>query len=573
MNTIAKTLLAAVPTGVLLFWFGNRMSMRVRTGLASGESVSQVTDRMFDWLTDPFRLSADRTDVLCGCLLVAVVALAALYRWSMRRDLREGEEHGSARWGGASDIRPFRMGAGEDLLMTASESLGIDGRRTGRNLNVLVIGSSGSGKTRRYVLPNLRQANMSYAVTDPKGEIRAAVGDMLEEHGYEVRCLDLIDLERSDMFNPMRYINPSDPEAGILRLTENIIANTSGDGRRPEGGDGFWERAERNLLTALTAWAYFAEPSPTLTHVLDLLLLMDASETDETLQSDVDLMFESARELVAEYRLDPSRHDEDSRRTLEGLDFACRQYRKFVQGAGETKRSVITSLGVRLAPLEVGSVRRILSDDTIRLDEVMSRRSAVFLALPDTEGTFSCLASIFYQCLFESNVYRADHAGNKGREGGGNIPLHCFLDEFANIGRIPGFTRLIATLRSRGISCSVIIQNYAQGKSMYRDDWETIVGNCDSMLFLGGTETSTLEWVSKRLGHQTIDVMDDSESKGANGTYSVSWRRTKRELMQPDELGLLDTEECIYILRGVRPFLSRKISTSRCSDGGTTRNS
>lgn len=268
-------------------------------------------------------------------------------------------------------------------------------------------------------------------------------------------------------------------------------------------------------------------------------------------------MFESARELVDEYRDDPGLHDEDSRRTLEGLDFAARQYRKFIQGAGETKRSVIMSLGVRLSPLEVAGVRRILSADTILLDRIRQRRTAVFLALPDTEGTFSFLTAIFYQCLFEANVYQADHADSASAE---QLPLHCFLDEFANVGRIPNFQRLIATIRSRGISCSVIIQNYAQGKAMYRDDWETIVGNCDSILFLGGTETSTLEWVSKRLGFQTIDVMDDSESKGVNGSYTTSWRRTKRELMQPDELGLLPTDECIYILRGVRPFRSRKIA-------------
>ena len=555
------TIIMAAAIGGVLFWLGDRISMQVRGDLAAGFGLATVLNRLFDGvLARPLLLSLDRTDLLAGLGAVAMASLAWLYRWSMRRDLREGEEHGSARWGTTRDIRPFMQGGGRDLRMTETESLGIDGRITQRNLNVLVIGSSGSGKTRRYVLPNLRQANMSYAVTDPKGEIRREVGGLLASRGYEVRCLDLIDLERSDRFNPMRYINPDDPEAGILRLTENIIANTAGNGPRREGGDGFWERAERNLMTALTAWVQFAEPEPDLTRVMDLLLRMDASETDETMESDVDLMFEAARELVAEYRLDPERHDEGSRRMLEGLDFAARQYRKFVQGAGETKRSIITSLGVRLSPLEVGSVRRILSGDDMRLDEVMERTTAVFLALPDTEGTFACLAAIFYQCLFESNVYRADHAG------GGNgraLQLHCFLDEFANIGRIPNFTRLIATIRSRGISCSVIIQNYAQGKAMYRDEWETIVGNCDSMLFLGGTETSTLEWVSKRLGSQTIDVMDDSESKGVNGSYSVNWRRTKRELMQPDELGLLPTDECIYILRGVHPFRSRKIDARR----------
>ena len=527
--------------------------------MAAGLSVGEIIDRMFIGMAErPLFLSLHQADLLSGLGVVAAVGLVWLYRWSMRRDLREGEEHGSAKWGTPADIKPFRQGGRRDLMMTATESLGIDGRVTKRNLNVLVIGSSGSGKTRRYVLPNLRQANMSYAITDPKGEIRNAVGDLLRGRGYALRCLNLIDLERSDRFNPMRYLNPSDPEAGILRLTENIITNTAGDNRRPGNGDGFWERAERNLLNALTAWVRFAEDEPNLNRVTDLLDRMEASEADETMQSDVDLMFDAARELVAEYRADPGRHDAESRQTLEGLDFAARQYRKFQQGAGETKKSIIISLGVRLAPLQVGSVRRILSGDDMRLDEIALRPTSVFLALPDTENTFSFLAAILYQCLFESNVYQADRTNASGGSMR-RLPVHCFLDEFANVGRIPNFQRLIATIRSRNISCPVIIQNYAQGKAMYRDDWETIVGNCDSMLFLGGTETSTLEWVSKRLGSQTIDVMDDSESKGVNGSYSVSWRRAKRELMQSDELGLLPTEECIYILRGVRPFRSRKI--------------
>ena len=559
MNNLSKIIPAAI-LGASLFWLGNRLSMQARGDIAAGLSPATIVDHLFDGLlARPLLLSWNRTDLLAGLCTVGAAGLLWLYRWSMHREMREGEEHGSARWGTERDIRSFRLGGRHDLKMTATESLGIDGRRTQRNLNVLVIGSSGSGKTRRYVLPNLRQANMSYAITDPKGEIQHAVGDLLRREGYGIRCLNLIDLEHSDRFNPIRYLNPADPEAGILRLTENVITNTTGgDGRKTGSGDGFWERAERNLLNALVAWAYFAEDDPTLNHVTDMLDRMEASESDETMQSDVDLMFEAARELVDEYHADRGRHDDGSRRTLEGLDFAARQYRKFQQGAGETKKSIIISLGVRLAPLQVGSVRRILSGDDMRLDEIMLRPTAVFLALPDTENTFSFLAAILYQCLFEANVYQADHADGSGA-GARRLPLHCFLDEFANVGRIPNFTRLIATIRSRNISCSVIIQNWAQGKALYRDDWETIVGNCDSMLFLGGTETSTLEWVSKRLGFQTIDVMDDSESRGVNGSYNVSWRSTKRELMQPDELGLLPTDECIYILRGVRPFRSRKL--------------
>lgn len=554
-----KPLIILLSVGIL-FWFGNRICMQARSDLARGLNANIVIGQIFDGiLAQPILLSTHRIDLLAGLGTVIVAGLIWLYWWSTRRDLREGEEHGSARWGMPADIKPFQQGCRNDLLMTATESLGINGRVTQRNLNVLIIGSSGSGKTQRYVLPNLRQANMSYAVTDPKGEIQGSVSALLHSKGYEIRCLNLIDLDRSDRFNPMHYLDPTDPEASILRLTENIITNTSGDNRHTNNGDGFWERAERNLLNALIAWVRFAYDNPNLNQVTDMLDQMEASETDETMQSDVDLMFETARELIAEYRAHPNQHDNESQQTLEGLDFAAHQYRKFQQGAGETKKSIIISLGVRLAPLQVGSIRRILSGDDIRLDTITLQPTAVFLALPDTHNTFSFLAAILYQCLFETTVYQADHsAGSTSR-----LPIHCFLDEFANIGRIPNFQRLIATIRSRNISCSIIIQNYAQGKAMYKDDWETIVGNCDSMLFLGGTETSTLEWVSKRLGNQTIDVMDDSENKGINGSYSVSWRRTKRELMQPDELGLLPTNECIYILRGIPPFRSRKIPMHR----------
>ena len=549
--------------GGILFWLGNRICMQARDDLACGLNVNVVIDQIFDGiLTRPVFLSMHHVDLLAGLGTVIAAGLIWLYRWSTRRDLREGEEHGSARWGTPADIKPFQQGGRHDLLMTATESLGINGRITQRNLNVLVIGSSGSGKTRRYVLPNLNQANMSYAITDPKGEIQNSTSALLHGRGYTIRCLNLIDLDRSDRFNPMRYLDPTDPEASILRLTENIITNTSGDSHHTNNGDGFWERAERNLLNALIAWVRFAYDDPNLNQVTDMLDQMEASETDETMQSDVDLIFETTRELVAEYRAHPDRHDNESRHTLEGLDFAARQYRKFQQGAGETKKSIIISIGVRLAPLQVGSIRRILSGDDIRLDTIALQPTAVFLALPDTHNTFSFLAAILYQCLFETNVHQADHTSDSG-DTRQRLPVHCFLDEFANVGRIPNFQRLITTIRSRGISCSIIIQNYAQGKTLYKDDWETIVGNCDSMLFLGGTETSTLEWVSKRLGNQTIDVMDDSESKGINGSYSISWRRTKRELMQPDELGLLPTDECIYILRGVRPFRSRKIPMRR----------
>lgn len=401
----------------------------------------------------------------------------------------------------------------------------------------------------------------------PHGRSMAEIYTSARGEGIKSAMRQAADLAGSDRFNPLRYVDPEHPEKSIRELVENIIVNTTAEGSKD---DAFWGAAERTLLTALVAWVWFTgwhadgwddekgegSHEPSLVDAADLLELMDASEQDEDRLSPVDLLMRSAQEVYDRARATGfAGYDADARRTLEGVRFATRSYRRYSQGAGETKKSIIISLGVRLSPLAIHEVRQILSGDDIRIDELDEGRSAVFLALSDTDSTFNWLAAVFYQCLFGTMVRRAD--ANPGQRL--DHELHCFLDEFANIGKIPAFQTLIATIRSRGISASVIVQNLAQLKALYDKQWETICGNCDSTLFLGGNEETTTKWVSERLGKATIDTRSTSQSKGTNGSWTVSWQRNARELLTPDELGVLPGDECVYMLRGVPPFLSRKM--------------
>lgn len=427
---------------------------------------------------------------------------------------------------------------------------------------------------------------MSYACTDPKGELYDRTHEALERKGYDVCKLDLVNLTADTRFNPLDYIDPDKPDVSIMRLVTNIMDNTNGTQTRENSGDGFWDKAERSLLTALIALVYYVPgrimsetigvtSGCTLNAVADLAGKMEASEEDESKTSVVDELVERCTELFElkkrEWDEHPELHDDPATREewmcAQGLRFAATQYRPFTQGAGETKKSIIISLGVRLAPIQVGPVREILAYDTIGIDDIGAYededegcarpkpRKAVFLALPDEDPTFNFIAAIFYQCLFDSIIQRCrTYPGQRLA-----TPLHCFLDEFANIGRIPSFDKLIATIRSRGVSVSVILQTIAQLKTMYEKSWETVAGNCDSTLFLGGDEPSTTEWISKILGKETIDTRTTSESKGMSGSYTVNYQRTGRELLTPDELGHLDNDRCIYLLRGLHPFLSRKV--------------
>lgn len=539
------------------FYISNKLSFQIRSGIESRWPPEMILDHALDDFTNLGQISFQQTDILIGLATAFIIALVILAQTFGKKPRRDGEEHGSASWATSRDIKPYRdPNPVNNILFTKTEALSLDSRRTQRNLNVLVDGGSGSGKSRYFVFPNLYQANTSYAVTDPKGELYRQAGKYLQTKGYKVRCLNLVDFSQSERFNPLKYFSGHQPEVDATVLVENIISNTNGTNTKSSGD--FWEKAERALLNALVSYIFFTKGhTGTLIDVVDLLAQMQASEQDETKKSDVDLTFEAVNDLIDEYDTDPDKNEwgQEAIEAVNGLRFAASQYNTYTQGAGETKKSVIISLGVRMAPLHMASMRTLLSEDTINLDRIGQEKTALFMIIPDTHAAFNFLVSIFYEQLFETNIYIADHTAT------GCLPVHvqCLMDEFANIGQIPSFERKIAVMRSRGISTAIIIQNMAQGKALYKDSWETIVGNCDSFLFLGGTEKSTTEYMSKMLGKQTIASLDHSQSKGRSGSWSESERTLGRELLTPDEIGRLPAKECIYILRGVRPFKSRKL--------------
>lgn len=541
----------------LSLWAGNKITWQIRTDAAAHRSIEDIMNRALnDLANDPFHISTAQPDLLGGLALLFIVAMVWFYRWTNAQNRRRGEEHGSARWASHATMRRYQNRTrSQNLLFTQSERLNLDSKATQRNLNALVVGGSGSGKSRSYVLPNLHQANTSFTVTDPKGELYRTTAGYLERKGYAVRTLNLIDFDQSNHFNPLAYFDPQQAEVDCMILTDNFVTNTNG--RKPQDSNGFWEKAERALMNALLAYVYFTKgPVGSLIDVVDLLAQMQASEADENHKSDVDLIFEAVAEMITDYDSDTTSDlDMTALTVINGLRFASSQYTTYTQGAGETKKSVIISLGVRMAPLHMGALRDLLATDDIELDQLGTRKTALFVITPDTNAAFNFVAAIFYEQLFETSIYAADHAP------GGHLPIQvqCFMDEFANIGKIPSFERKIAVMRSRGISVSVIIQNFAQGKSAYKDDWDTIVGNCDSLLFLGGQEKNTTETISKMLGKQTIIGSDTSVSKGSSGSFSTSDRILARDLLTPDEVGRIPTDECLYFLRGELPCRSHKL--------------
>ena len=477
-----KSWILLLAGSLVVFLLGCAAGRGYRTSVASGKNPVDALSDAAASIGDVLPISYQRTDMLVGLVAVFALLLAVLYHWTNQHKYRTGEEHGSAHWAKPSDMAPFTdADPAKNLQFTQTEGISLDTRASRRNTNVCVVGGSGSGKTRSYVLPNLRNANMSYAITDPKGEIYQEAAQELKDRHYAVHALNLVDLAASDKFNPMAYIDPASPEPAILRMVENIITNTDGENKP----DAFWDKAERALLNALCAWVYFMYDDPDLTRVVDMVGDMEASEADEDHMSIIDATMASAKELYEEYERDKhadcfdDMDPDELERVMRGLRFCVSQYRTYEQGAGETKKSIIISLGVRLAPLQVSEIRELLSSDTMRLDQMGERKSAVFMILPDTNRTFNFLAAVFYQCLFESLVYKADHSP-QGRLA---VPVHCFLDEFANIGRIPNFETLIATIRSRAISVSVIIQAKSQlepctGRSHGRPSWATATTSC-----------------------------------------------------------------------------------------------
>lgn len=483
-------------------------------------------------------------DLLAGLAGALLLWAVVTYRKKNAKKFRQGEEYGSARWGTEKDIQPFIDPVFENnILLTQTERLTMNSRpskpQNARNKNVIVIGGSGSGKTRFFVKPNLMQMpeKVSYVVTDPKGTIVVECGKMLRKAGYEIKVLNTINFRKSMHYNPFRYIRS---EKDILKLANTIIANTKGDGEK--SGEDFWVKAERLLYCALIGYIYYEAPEEeqNFATLLEFLNASEAREDDEEFKNAVDLLFEELEAEDAEH-------------------FAVRQYKKYKLAAGKTAKSILISCGARLAPFDIQELREIMSYDEMELEELGERRTAMFVIISDTDDTFNFVVAIMYTQLFNLLCDRADDIHQ------GRLPFHVrlLLDEFANIGQIPKFDKLIATIRSREISASIILQSQSQLKTIYRDAAETIIGNCDTMLFLGGKEGSTLKEISETLGKETIDLYNTSDTRGQGRSYGMNYQKTGKELMSRDELAVMDGNKCILQLRGVRPFFSDKFDITR----------
>ena len=483
-------------------------------------------------------------DLLAGIIGAALIWAVVYFKGKNAKKFRRGEEYGSARWGTPKDIEPFIDPVFENnVLLTQTERLTMNSRpkqpKYARNKNVIIIGGSGSGKTRFYVKPNLMQMpkNVSYVVTDPKGTILVECGKMLANEGYRIKVLNTINFKKSMHYNPFHYIRS---EKDILKLVNTIIANTKGEGEKST--EDFWVKAEKLLYSALIGYIWYEAP-PEEQNFSTLLEFINASETreeDEEFKNAVDELFE---ELEAE---NPEH-------------FAVRQYRKYKLAAGKTAKSILISCGARLAPFDIQELRDLMEYDEMELDMLGDQRTAMFVIISDTDDTFNFVVAIMYTQLFNLLCDKADD------EHGGQLPYHVRIlaDEFANIGQIPKFDKLIATIRSREISASIILQSRSQLKTIYKDAAETIEGNCDTMLFLGGKESSTLKEISEILGKETIDLYNTSDTRGSNRSYGLNYQKTGKELMSKDELAVMDGNKCILQLRGVRPFLSDKFDITK----------
>ncbi len=504
------------------------------------EKLTEALDKIMPALQErPFFIAMDQTSMIAGAIGVVGVWLIVLYQSAGSKKYMRGEEHGSAAWGSQNEINRYmnRKLFERNMLFTQTERMTLDTWQTQRNNNVLIIGGSGSGKTRFYVKPNLMQMHSSYVVTDPKGSIVKECGKMLLDNGYQVKVLNLINMEQSNHYNPFLYIRE---EKDILKLINNLITNTNSPSSKSAGD--FWEKAETALLQALFGFVHFeaAPEERNMGTVMQMLRMAEVREDDESFKSALDIMFE---DLKAE---NPNH-------------FACKQYDIYKLAAGKTAKSILVSLGVRLSPFFIQALNDLVADDTIDLDMIGSERTALFVILPDSDKTFNFMAAIMYQQLFDLLFYKADN------QYGGRLPYHVrfLLDEFANIGQIPNFETYIATMRGREISVNVVLQNVAQLRGIYKDNWETITGNCDTLLFLGGKEQSTLEYISKMIGKTTIDHRGMSESKGQNASYSMQHQIIGRDLITPDEVGRMDGRDCIVSIRGEKPFKSGKFDIKR----------
>ena len=481
-------------------------------------------------------------DIMVGIIVAALIKVIVYTKGKNAKKFRQGKEYGSARWGNSKDIEPYVDEKFENnILLTDTERLTMNGRpknsKYARNKNILVVGGSGSGKTRFFLKPNLMQMHSSYVVTDPKGTVLVECGKMLEKNGYDIRVLNTINFKKSMHYNPFAYLRS---EKDILKLVQTIIANTKGEGEK--SGEDFWVKAERLYYTALIGYLYYEAPEEER-NFETLLAFIDASEVreeDENFKNAVDYIFDALEKEKPNH-------------------FAVKQYRKYKLAAGKTAKSILISCGARLAAFDIEELRNLMEYDEMGLDTIGDKKTALFIIISDTDDTFNFVVAMMYTQLFNLLCDKADDVY------GGRLPVHvrCLLDEFSNIGQIPKFEKLIATIRSREISASIILQAKSQLKAIYKDHADTILGNCDSELFLGGKEGTTIKELSENLGKETIDLYNTSETRSNQKSFGLNYQKLGKELMSRDELKVMDGGKCILEIRGARPFYSDKFDITK----------
>ena len=540
-DKVKKQIILHIPY-VFLALLGTKLGQAWR--LADGAGASQKILHIMEGLQAAFQNLAPSfvlADVCVGVVLAGIVRLAVYIKGKDAKKFRKNVEYGSARWGTREDIAPFMDPVFQNnVILTQTEALTMNSRpkdpKTARNKNVLVIGGSGSGKTRFFLKPNLMQCHSSYVVTDPKGSVVVECGNLMRRMGYRIKILNTINFQKSRHYNPFAYIHS---EKDILKLVNTLIANTKGEGK---SGDDFWVKAETLLYTALIGFIYYEAPEEeqNFNTLLKYINAMEVHEDDESFENIVDYIFRKLEERSPDH-------------------FAVRQYKKYKLAAGKTAKSILVSCGARLAPFDISELREITAYDELELDTIGDKKTALFLIMSDTDDTFNFLIAMCYTQLFNQLCEKADDVY------GGRLPVHvrCLIDEMANIGQIPNLEKLMATIRSREISACLVLQTQSQLKAIYKDNADTIIGNCDSTIFLGGREPGTLKELSAALGKETIDTYNTGESRGRETSHSLNYQKLGKELMTQDELAVMDGGKCILQLRGVRPFLSDKYDITR----------
>lgn len=510
-------------------------------GIAGGTNASEkvqsvILDGCFGTAFSNPLPSLHPMDLLVGLAIGGILRLAVYMKSKNAKKFRHNQEYGSARWGTHADIEPYMDPVfANNVILSQTERLTMNNRpaqpKYARNKNTLVVGGSGSGKTRFFIKPNLLQMHSSYVLTDPKGTVLPEVGNALLKHGYRIKIFNTINFKKSMHYNPFAYVHD---EKDILKLVTTLIANTKGEGK---GGDEFWEKAEKLLYSALIGYIHYEAPEEeqNFSTLLEMINAMEVREDDEEFKNPVDLMFDELAER------DPDH-------------FAVRQYAKYKLSAGKTAKSILVSCGARLAPFDIKELREITAYDELELDTLGDKKTALFLIMSDTDATFNFLISMVYTQLFNLLCEKADDVY------GGRLPVHvrCLIDEAANIGQIPNLEKLMATIRSREISAALVLQAKSQLKAIYKDNADTIIGNCDSQIFLGGSEQTTLKDLNTTLGKETIDMYNTGETRGTSQSYNMNYQKLGHDLMSIDELAVMDGGKCIVQVRGVRPFLSSK---------------